>query len=258
MSLNYDYLLNLYRQTCIGYIFYHTFEQVCYRPLPLLQLHMKLSSTLVGLCLAGVSCKQTAPAGPQPVANFSCYLVAPMGVAIQMQNSSTDASSYMWQWGDGTSSTGQAPSHTYQAAGTKRLLLTATGPGGTDTLSRVVRITSDPAASSIAGTYKGRLKTRSYGGATAPSSSQDATIQITATDNNTLSVFNRTVPYKTSIYPWNGYKPERAHYDFLNNASYGATTSLQKEMYGDSIYVYASSGGLGGGTTTEFFGKKQY
>lgn len=222
---------------------------------------MKLTGTLVGLCLVGVSCKQTAPTptptAPKPVANFSSYLIAPMGVAIQMQNSSTNASSYVWRWGDGTSSTEQVPSHTYRTAGTMRLQLAATGPGGTDTISKVVRITADPAATSVAGTYKGRLTARSYGGYNALPSSRDTTIQITATTNNTLSVFSSTVPYNAANYPWGGHKPERAHYDFLNSASYGSTTNIQKEMYGDSIYVYASSGGLRGGTITEFFGKKQ-
>jgi len=118
-------------------------------------------------------------------------------------------------------------------------------------------VAADPAATTIAGTYKGRLNAKSYGGANTPPSSQNDTIQIKATDKHTLSVFGRTVPYDATNYPWDGHKPERAHYDFLNSASYGSTTHIQKEMYGDSIYVYASSGGLGGGTITEFFGKKQ-
>ena len=43
-----------------------------------------------------------------------------------------NVTSWLWDWGDGTTSTTQNPSHTYNQAGTYSISLIATGPGGFD------------------------------------------------------------------------------------------------------------------------------
>ena len=43
-----------------------------------------------------------------------------------------NVSSWAWDFGDGTTSTLQNPSHTFGAAGTYSVTLTSTGPGGFD------------------------------------------------------------------------------------------------------------------------------
>lgn len=50
---------------------------------------------------------------------------------IGVNNSSNGASAYTWSWGDGTSSTGQYPSHTYANAGNYTICLTVGTPGTT-------------------------------------------------------------------------------------------------------------------------------
>ncbi|HEX6916292.1 MAG TPA: PKD domain-containing protein, partial [Chitinophagaceae bacterium] len=53
---------------------------------------------------------------------------------------------YQWQFGDGVSSTSQNPSHTYAAAGTYNVALTATADGCSDTASSTVIVSAQPVA----------------------------------------------------------------------------------------------------------------
>lgn len=64
-------------------------------------------------------------------------------LTVTLTHSSTDATSYLWDYGDGITSTTSAVTHThtYTARGVYTLSLTATGPGGTDTLTRTSYIT---------------------------------------------------------------------------------------------------------------------
>jgi Zn-dependent metalloprotease len=58
-------------------------------------------------------------------ANTTASCSAPL--AVQFANSSNGATAYTWSFGDGTTSTATAPSHTYTAAGTYAVQLVATG-----------------------------------------------------------------------------------------------------------------------------------
>src|SRR4029079_893070 len=68
-----------------------------------------------------------------PVVNFSAAPssgVAPLSVAFT--NSTTgQVTTWAWNFGDGTTSNVQSPTHVYSAPGSYTVLLTATGPGGT-------------------------------------------------------------------------------------------------------------------------------
>jgi PKD repeat protein len=57
-------------------------------------------------------------------------------LAVNFVNTSTgDVTAWQWDFGDGTSSSAQNPSHTYTTAGTYSPVLTATGPAGTARLA---------------------------------------------------------------------------------------------------------------------------
>ncbi len=57
--------------------------------------------------------------------------IAPFTVTFT--NTSTGATTYSWDFGDGGNSTAQNPTHDYTIGGSYTVTLTATGPGGTDT-----------------------------------------------------------------------------------------------------------------------------
>ena len=59
---------------------------------------------------------------------------------IIFTNQSTDATSYNWDFGDGSISTIENPTHEYTSSGTFTVTLTATGEGGTNSTSQSVKI----------------------------------------------------------------------------------------------------------------------
>ena len=80
---------------------------------------------------------------PAPVADFSGTPTSgdkPLDVTFT-DESTGEVSSWSWDFGDGNSSTEQNPVHTYQDAGTYTVALTVTGPGGSDTETKVDYIT---------------------------------------------------------------------------------------------------------------------
>ncbi len=67
-----------------------------------------------------------------PTAKFSVVNNdSQVGTPIQFSNQSTGATSYLWDFGDGGSSTALNPTHTYSAAGIYTVKLYATGGGCT-------------------------------------------------------------------------------------------------------------------------------
>uniref|UniRef100_UPI0025BC888B PKD domain-containing protein n=1 Tax=Marinilabilia sp. TaxID=2021252 RepID=UPI0025BC888B len=66
---------------------------------------------------------------------------------ISFYNNTLDATSYLWEFGDGQSSNEKEPTHTYRVPGTYTVRLTAYGPGGTITAEDVtVEIFNTPTA----------------------------------------------------------------------------------------------------------------
>ena len=65
------------------------------------------------------------------------------GESVDFTNaSSANATSFSWDFGDGTTSTLENPSHTYVANDTLTVTLIATGPCGSDTLTQTVEVSS--------------------------------------------------------------------------------------------------------------------
>ncbi len=94
----------------------------------------------------------TTPPQDPPVADFSGTPTSgdyPLGV--QFTDLSTNSpTSWAWDFGDGGTSTAQNPSHTYQAAGTYTVSLTATNAYGSDTETKTDYITvTEPTVASM-------------------------------------------------------------------------------------------------------------
>ena len=67
------------------------------------------------------------------------------------------ATSYLWSFGDGSTSTAQAPVHVYEVPGVYNVSLTVAGPGGTVTSTRIGYVTVVPAAAAGGGMLAGTL-----------------------------------------------------------------------------------------------------
>jgi PKD repeat protein len=79
---------------------------------------------------------------PAPVAGFTMsHTTAETGTEITFTNTSVNATSYQWNFGDGGTSTATNPKHTYTAAGNYEITLEVTGLGGVDAYSKSITIT---------------------------------------------------------------------------------------------------------------------
>ncbi len=79
-----------------------------------------------------------------PVADFIYSPDTPKAQVdtVRFTNLSTNATSYLWNFGDGTTSTDTNPSHVYPLGGTYRVRLFASNPGGTDSVEKAIVVAS--------------------------------------------------------------------------------------------------------------------
>ncbi len=75
---------------------------------------------------------------PVPAADFT---FATSGLSVLFTDASTDATSWHWDFGDNSTSTTRNPSHTYAAAGSYTVTLTATNSAGNATKQKFVEVT---------------------------------------------------------------------------------------------------------------------
>ena len=82
---------------------------------------------------------------PTPTASFTYVKSSTTAPStIQFTSSVTNTTSYAWNFGDGSSSNVENPSHTYTAAGDYNVSLTVTGEGGTAKATNTVSISTPP------------------------------------------------------------------------------------------------------------------
>ena len=93
----------------------------------------------------------TAPSQPvqpvaAPTADFSATPTSGAApLTVQFTNATTGSvTSWSWSFGDGGTSAEQNPSHTYNSTGIYTVSLTATGPGGSNTKTRINYIINSP------------------------------------------------------------------------------------------------------------------
>ena len=103
-----------------------------------------LTSSTSNNCKATV--QNTVVVSPAPVASFSANEVC-LGAATQFNNTSTNATSASWTFGDATSSTQLFPSHTYGVANSYTVNLSVmAGNGCTSNASKTVVVNANPTA----------------------------------------------------------------------------------------------------------------
>ena len=89
---------------------------------------------------------------PQPpVANFDSIPPGCAPLVVTMKNTSLNTgipgTTYIWDFGDGSTRTEKNPHYEYQSPGVYRLRLTVTGPGGISSKSQIVEVYLSPRAS---------------------------------------------------------------------------------------------------------------
>ena len=85
------------------------------------------------------------PAPPEALFEASAYASCPP-LEVQFINASSYGDSYLWDFGDGSTSTELAPKHTFYEEGYYNVSLTVFGDGGTKTFYDVLRVYSLPKA----------------------------------------------------------------------------------------------------------------
>jgi PKD repeat protein len=98
-----------------------------------------------GICSDDVTHNVSVLPAP-PIAEFDSIPPGCMPWNVAINNTSLYATSYYWDFGDGHSSNAMNPNYTYLQAGSYQVTLTVTGPGGTDTRSRMVYVYQSPRA----------------------------------------------------------------------------------------------------------------
>ncbi len=78
-----------------------------------------------------------------PVADFQ-YVIS--GNVVTFTNSTLNGVSYLWNFGDNTTSTAFAPVHTYTSSGTFEVVLTATNICGNNSKTKTITISAEPNA----------------------------------------------------------------------------------------------------------------
>jgi PKD repeat protein len=80
----------------------------------------------------------------QPISTTSFNYFVSMGVPVRVKftNQSLNSNTYVWKFGDGTTSSSSADtlSHVYTSNGTFTVKLISTGPGGVDSSARVLNL----------------------------------------------------------------------------------------------------------------------
>lgn len=148
---------------------------------------------------------------PPPVAAFTASPTSGVVLLpVAFSNSSTGATNYSWDFGDGNTSTDTNPVDVYTNAGTYSVTLTAVGPGGTNTLTLadyIVTVNPPPLQlGNFVLSPNGVFEfTASNSDGTLITSNQESQIEIFATTNLALDFTNWTPLTTSAIVLTNGF-----------------------------------------------------
>jgi PKD repeat protein len=113
---------------------------------------MNIKKPLIFLAIVSIffSCTKDStppapPAPPPPAAPVANFTYTGAGVApstVTFTNTSTNATSYLWDFGNNATSVEASPTYKYTAGGVYTVKLTATGAGGSNSTTKTVNITT--------------------------------------------------------------------------------------------------------------------
>ncbi|MEM1320161.1 MAG: PKD domain-containing protein [Bacteroidota bacterium] len=137
-----------------------------------------------------------------PTADFSSMN---FGSTVNFTNTSTNADSYVWDFGDGNTSTDVNPSHTYASDGTYTVTLTATNECGDATAEQTVTIVTPPDAGFSADVQSGcapltvQFTDQSSANTTAWNWSFPGGTPSSSTDQNPVVTYNTPGTYDVTL-----------------------------------------------------------
>jgi PKD repeat protein len=112
----------------------------------------KLTINLLAILTLGfaaflTSCTEDEDPIKEPVASFTVVSeTIAKGEAVIFTNTSTDATSFQWSFGDGETSTEKDPTHTFTSTGKVTVTLIATGAGGKNQTSKEITVGAEAVA----------------------------------------------------------------------------------------------------------------
>jgi len=116
---------------------------------PFVHVYEDWGSFDVSLQVFGEECRDTARealevAPPPPRSEFESLLQGCPPFETSFRNTSSFAETYLWDFGDGSSSTESQPSHIYLESGQYTVSLIASGESGSDTTEQLVEVYDTP------------------------------------------------------------------------------------------------------------------
>lgn len=100
----------------------------------------KISMVFIGLAIISCSKEDILGLDP-PTVDFTFTLSSQNApTSVSFNSISTNATTYFWEFGDGSTSRTMNPQHTYSTGGTYNVKLTVTGTGGVKSLTKTVTI----------------------------------------------------------------------------------------------------------------------
>ena len=152
-------------------------------------------AALVTLQLVSCSKSGSMSSSPVPAASFT-YSGAGMAPAnVSFTNTSSNATSYLWDFGDNGTSTEASPSHTYTKGGVYTVSLKAQGSGGNSTSTKTINITAPTSVKIVAFKLDAFPLTKSNGGGWQSGSGPNIYAEVDNVVNNTV-----TALYKGGYY----------------------------------------------------------
>ncbi len=197
-------------------------------------IQIAIVSSLITVLNIGCSKSSETPPTP-PVANFSFSGAGVAPSTVIFTNNSTNATSYVWEFGDNSTSTEANPSHTYTTGGTFSVKLTAVGLGGSNYTTKSVSITKPTSlqiiVADLLGTPIPGATVKLYSSLTDFLNTTNQVLTTQTTNANGVATFSPLSPIK---YYWSAVS------GCQNNYFYPSTYSTTNVLTPNTINTEAS------------------